>query len=65
MISLFGIFEAPPPSRSGPDEEREREGLPEGALSIGGVLKGIEDLLESHVIPVLLIEGLPHDAIRL
>jgi hypothetical protein len=38
---------------------------PEGALGVGGVLKGVKDLLEGHVLAVLLVQRLPYDSVRL
>ena len=41
----------------------EEHDLAEGALGVGGVLKGIEYLLECHHLTGLLVHGAPHDAI--
>jgi hypothetical protein len=38
---------------------------PEGALGVGGVLEGVKDLFEGHVLAVLLVQRLPNDSVRL
>jgi len=34
-------------------------------LRVRGVLEGVEDLLQGDDVLVLLVDGLPHDAVRL
>lgn len=42
-----------------------RKCVPERALSICGILKRVEDLLQSDLFAVLLVHRLPHDPIGL
>ena len=39
--------------------------LAEGALRIGGILEGVEDFLQGHHLLGALVDGFPHDTVRL
>ena len=43
----------------------EEHDFSEGALGVGVILEGIEDLLQSHGFLRLLVHRLPYDAVRL
>lgn len=53
------------PMRKGREEHDSRKHQPECSLCVGGVLEGIKNFLQGHLVFGLLVDGLPHDTVGL
>ena len=64
ILVIFCFDEFLEPNDMGmPIEFPQEDDFTEGSLRVGGILKSIEDLLNSNDIPILLIDGLPDDPV--